>query len=123
MVNRVEEFWREEARKDRDWMAGAKKRYRAFLDGETWRQLRELKLKDSPFCERCGVKENLQVHHRHYGRQWGTERLGDLETLCGRCHRKRHPSKRKLKSRRLGKRERQQMKTSKRARWDTPDKA
>lgn len=39
-------------------------------------------------CLRCGLKENLVVHHKHYNLNKLTYQ--DLITLCKSCHKKEH---------------------------------
>ena len=39
-------------------------------------------------CERCGVAERLEVHHRDHDRT--NNDPANLETLCGPCHRRHH---------------------------------
>ena len=43
------------------------------------------------FCERCGNKENLIVHHKDRDRH--NNELSNLETLCRKCHFKEHHTK------------------------------
>ena len=41
-------------------------------------------------CQKCGSLENLQVHHRIKRSQQGSDALGNLVTLCARCHMEEH---------------------------------
>lgn len=61
-------------------------KYVEYLKGERWRALRSAKLSEKPYCECCGRRKGLNVHHLTYRRGWGKEKLSDLMTLCGRCH-------------------------------------
>lgn len=47
------------------------------------------------FCEDCGARRPLDVHHRTYKRI-GNERPEDLVAVCRRCHKERHRGKRGL---------------------------
>jgi hypothetical protein len=55
---------------------------RAKLGIQTYRRAR----KDA--CERCGVTEQLCVHHKDENRY--NNELSNLETLCRRCHQLHH---------------------------------
>ena len=72
---------------------GVKKNfYVTYMASPEWKALREkVYARDNHRCCRCGSQEKLQVHHLTYVRL-GRERMGDLITLCGSCHRKEHAS-------------------------------
>lgn len=61
-----------------------------------WRRLRDRKLDDQPFCERCQaqgfVNGAVMVHHRKPIRDGGPAfpELDGLESLCWQCHHERH---------------------------------
>lgn len=59
--------------------------YERYIASDGWRTRRTVKLRQTPACEACGVREHLHVHHRTYER-FGAERMGDLRTLCEICH-------------------------------------
>jgi len=76
--------------------------YRAYLEGDEWRQVRarvwsRVRAKHGVAqCERCGVTQEeypggLEVHHLHYryrGRElveWDLASFS-LKLLCGECH-------------------------------------
>jgi hypothetical protein len=63
--------------------------YEDYLQTEFWRITRKQILGKRPFCERCGTRERLQVHHLTYERL-GVELDEDLEVLCRRCHATEH---------------------------------
>jgi 5-methylcytosine-specific restriction endonuclease McrA len=64
--------------------------YKEYLDSPEWAKRRIRKLKSVGWqCERCGVNQYLNIHHRHYN-TLGNERNGDLEVLCRDCHRLEH---------------------------------
>ncbi len=64
--------------------------YKKYLKSEKWFLKREALFVDrGKKCERCGSKENIQVHHIHY-RNIYFENLEDLMVVCKSCHRKIH---------------------------------
>ncbi len=65
--------------------------YSEFLKTKYWLKLRKRVLvRDGYRCTLCDVgDEVLHVHHKTYERR-GRERLDDLVTLCGDCHKKHH---------------------------------
>lgn len=56
-----------------------------YLKSEHWRLLRLQKLKANPSCEKCGDDKHLEPHHLAYKNLYDVQ-LGDLQTLCRRCH-------------------------------------
>ena len=62
---------------------------KVYLRSEHWKNLRKEKKKVNPICEVCGAKKKLDVHHKHYRNLYDVI-LEDLETLCRKCHKKRH---------------------------------
>lgn len=61
------------------------------LRGYEWFELRDRVLKrDQENCKNCGTEGNLVVHHVVPVATRGTNRLGNLITLCRRCHRAAH---------------------------------
>jgi 5-methylcytosine-specific restriction endonuclease McrA len=54
-----------------------------------WRKLRKQKIQEMPFCSKCGINENLQVHHIVAPR--GNPDLfyneSNLTVVCEQCHR------------------------------------
>lgn len=61
--------------------------YKEYLKSEKWQHIRNAKLRKVGYkCERCGAKENIQVHHISYDHEFGTERECDLQVLCDECH-------------------------------------
>ena len=76
--------------------------YRAYIQSEAWRQSRQRALeRDRWRCQRCGSSRRLHVHHRTYARL-GQEWLGDLVTLCARCHRRAHRGGGRMQKRHVG---------------------
>jgi 5-methylcytosine-specific restriction endonuclease McrA len=68
--------------------------YRRYLKTPEWQQRRAAIVERSRgFCEDCGSRESLDVHHLTYKRR-GSERAGDLVALCRQCHKERHSGKR-----------------------------
>lgn len=67
-----------------------KEEYKEYLQSEDWRQIRVTRLRADNFtCQKCGSKQNLQVHHLTYERV-GCECIKDLITLCKDCHSEVH---------------------------------
>lgn len=63
--------------------------YRAYINSKAWDDLRNKRLKMDQFeCQLCGNRNNVQVHHLVYPihKNYGTEPLSDLITLCADCH-------------------------------------
>ena len=65
--------------------------YRHYLKSPAWRVLRARQLQRSPVCEACGSPYRLHVHHVRYRKAWQDSRVEDLQTLCKRCHDRKHP--------------------------------
>lgn len=68
--------------------AKAKKlvRYGVYMRSKAWRTRRLERLAlDGNRCTRCGLDQQLTVHHLSYLR-FGNENLEDLATLCAPCH-------------------------------------
>jgi 5-methylcytosine-specific restriction endonuclease McrA len=73
-----------------------------YLKSDHWKSLRSEKLSQTPYCEECESKNVLDVHHKKYKNLYDvlTE---DLQTLCRRCHTKKHVIKPKLTNRKIKK--------------------
>src|SRR5262249_46177513 len=57
------------------------------LDPARYEQLRLRVLsRDSWRCQFCGSMTNLEVHHRQYRSQLGSDDESNLVTLCHSCH-------------------------------------
>ena len=70
----------------------------SFLAGEDMRVMHDAVMaRDKWRCVHCGQREPctchspLEVHHRKHRGQGGSDDLDNLETICGHCHRLRHP--------------------------------
>jgi len=66
--------------------------YQKFLTSNYWRKVRAKVIeRDRKKCRLCGAAKFLQVHHKTY-KHHGKEHLhlGDLITLCRKCHSKLH---------------------------------
>ena len=84
VVRRRQRSARQEARRERQ------REYRAYLRSEGWKLRRGAALTRSRgFCEDCGARTSLEVHHLTYKRK-GAERPRDLRALCPTCHHDRH---------------------------------
>ena len=60
--------------------------YSEYIKSEHWRLLRGAKLQVSPRCEKCGGKEELEVHHVIYASDLHLTKISELKTLCHHCH-------------------------------------
>lgn len=45
---------------------------------------------EHPWCERCGGRYNLHVHHKKHRSQGGGDEHSNLEILCWICHDRAH---------------------------------
>lgn len=66
--------------------------YSAFLETDYWRQIaKKIKERDGKRCVVCNSSKDLAAHHRTY-QHHGEEHLflGDLTTLCEKCHTRHH---------------------------------
>lgn len=64
--------------------------YLAYLESPWWRMRRHAVMRyRGERCERCGLTQRLQLHHRTYQRL-GKELPEDVELLCRNCHRQEH---------------------------------
>ena len=67
--------------------------YDDYMKSVEWEEKRQLRLRMDGFrCFKCGTAVNLQVHHITYERL-GQEKMGDLVTLCKKCHKRLHEPK------------------------------
>ena len=64
-------------------------KYKAYLEGKKWKAKRKKVLEhDNYTCQECGGRA-WQVHHKTYDRIYH-ERLSDLRSVCGDCHKEIH---------------------------------
>lgn len=69
---------------------------KAFYHSQAWKQLRLVKLAETPYCERCYREDRLTpattVHHiRELSEAWDERlNLANLESLCASCHSRHH---------------------------------
>jgi 5-methylcytosine-specific restriction endonuclease McrA len=64
--------------------------YKQYLQSPQWQAKRRKILHRAGYrCELCRKAKPLQVHHLTYERKF-RERLGDLQAVCDRCHRRIH---------------------------------
>lgn len=67
--------------------------YRIALFDPQWTERRnEIRTRDKNTCQKCGVRSNLEVHHKYYvdGRlPWGYPN-DSLITICSKCHQIEH---------------------------------
>jgi len=65
--------------------------YQEYLKTTHWKNIRQEKLLNNPFCQICKASQNLHIHHKRYTQKDGSnllfhEKLTDLITLCSSCH-------------------------------------
>ena len=65
------------------------KKYIEYLNSNEWIAIRIEMLTMFPFCQKCGSKKSLQVHHKTYKNVFNEEPK-DLEVLCKSCHKAEH---------------------------------
>ena len=64
--------------------------YQEYLQSPTWQHFKRLALERAKYkCEKCGFKDQLDVHHLTYA-NLGKEKESDLRVLCRRCHKDAH---------------------------------
>lgn len=65
--------------------------YTQWLKSPKWKATAKLKRLIKPYCERCGARDHLEVHHKTYD-HLGIEvlYLDDLVVLCSACHMYEH---------------------------------
>lgn len=64
--------------------------YYEYLESDQWLNIRRIALMKSDFkCEKCGNKENLNVHHLNYNSVFD-EKIRDIIVLCKGCHKNQH---------------------------------
>lgn len=66
-----------------------KKKYYTYLESDEWATIRIEMLTKYPYCQRCGYKHTLQVHHKTYKNVFN-ENPEDLEVICKKCHQEEH---------------------------------
>lgn len=72
-------------------MTKRKRAYLNYLRSEHWKTLRLKAFKRDGFrCVRCGSSRNLHGHHKRYRKFLHGCSVGDIETLCQKCHEKHH---------------------------------
>jgi 5-methylcytosine-specific restriction endonuclease McrA len=69
------------------------KRPRLRLDPELYEQLRnEVLRRDGWRCQSCGIRSNLEVHHKEFRSHSGDDSEQNLITVCSACHAITHHS-------------------------------
>ena len=68
-----------------------KRKYTAFINSKEWYKIRARVINArGKYCEVCGNKNNIHIHHLNYKRFGGKEKNSDLQVLCKKCHMKIH---------------------------------
>jgi 5-methylcytosine-specific restriction endonuclease McrA len=61
------------------------------LDSDSYKRLcQQVMKRDGWTCQVCSSSQNLQVHHKTFRSQQGSDEDSNLITLCAGCHKKRH---------------------------------
>ena len=63
--------------------------YSDYLKSKHWMEFRQEILSIRKKCQHCGIKKNLNIHHKHY-RTIGKEAGEDIIVLCKECHLRYH---------------------------------
>lgn len=64
--------------------------YHVYISSPAWAKRRRKFIEAAGGkCQRCGYRDTLHVHHKHY-RTLGAERRKDVEVLCKFCHEHHH---------------------------------
>lgn len=68
------------------------KPYSLFLRSKYWSAVRKKVLeRDGKKCVICGYDKWLEIHHNSYKNHFNEHKhLGDLMTLCRKCHKEHH---------------------------------
>lgn len=76
-------------------MTAHKLAYTEYLKTEYWGEVRQLvKDRDGHRCVLCNSGQSLEIHHRTYANlKIEKEHLGDVHTLCSKCHAHYHGKK------------------------------
>lgn len=65
--------------------------YSDYLQTIQWKRIRNRKLDKFPYCQECGVTDNLEIHHLTYTHVGDEENhMEDLMVLCHNCHTRFH---------------------------------
>ena len=66
-------------------------KYKEYMESHAWSDIREAMLRKAGYkCFKCKSVHNLQVHHRQYEKEFGTENSNDLMVVCDECHNSLH---------------------------------
>jgi 5-methylcytosine-specific restriction endonuclease McrA len=96
-MKRTRKRFLEERKKVLEYKVTPKKKYKytkkkhiEYLLSEEWAKIRnDLFQTRGKECQRCGSKNQIQVHHLTYD-NWKNEEPQDLEILCAKCHKSEH---------------------------------
>ena len=75
--------------KEKKSYGGMFKDYKDYIGSELWKNKREIELSYRKYCELCGSKRRLQLHHLTYERVCN-EKSSDFMVLCLKCHKALH---------------------------------
>lgn len=78
---------------DKDYkIAGLFKTYNEYLNSWIWKDKRDFFINHVGYCQICGCKKCLLVHHINYD-SVGNESILDIQVICQNCHRRIHHGK------------------------------
>ncbi len=65
--------------------------YAEFLKSDFWKNLSlSIRRKQGFKCQRCGVLDHCEAHHKFYREDWYETQESDLECICHECHKAHH---------------------------------
>lgn len=64
--------------------------YQGFLHSDHWIAIKNKIYAKFPYCQICGKRYHLQLHHISYERRGTIDEYKDVRQLCADCHRRCH---------------------------------
>ncbi len=88
-ISEIEKLKKDKIQKPKTKHKVKHKGYYHYINSIEWGKKRIKKLESTKYkCEICKGKAN-QVHHKHYKTLYN-EKLDDLQSVCGNCHKNEH---------------------------------
>ena len=75
--------------KQNEMIMGIWDNYKHYMNHWIWKEKSKALKQNIPYCETCGRKKLLEVHHVTYSHV-GQEKPGQLKVLCNTCHSAEH---------------------------------